>query len=353
MLAGFSNLPGAQYLAKRKTGEEPDLPPVLTGSLPDPAGADPQAGGPQQPQTLWDSIMNPMTIAGLSILGSPTRDVGQGLHAGMTAQEQLLRRLDPNRELERRYKEAQIKKMEREGANGGMDPASVREWQHFNGLSPEDQQRYLNMKRTERYYDTGTQFVAPNTVDPTAAPRTIDKNPDELKYRETLGKERAEVAASLPAVETTSQRALDTIDAIRNHPGKKWGVGVTGIIPGIPGSTQKGFVTLVDQAKGQAFLEAFNSLRGGGQITEAEGRKATDALARLDRAQRPEDFDAALKDYEDVIRKGLDTARKRAGGTQPTAQQGGQQQGPVPGAVENGYRFKGGNPADPNSWEKQ
>jgi CheY-like chemotaxis protein len=68
----------------------------------------------------------------------------------------------------------------------------------------------------------------------------------------------------------------------------------------------------VDQAKGQTFLQAFNSLRGGGQITEAEGNKATQALARLDRAQSQQDFDAALSDIEAVVTAGLSRSRKAA-----------------------------------------
>lgn len=34
------------------------------------------------------------------------------------------------------------------------------------------------------------------------------------------------------------------------------------------------------------------------------------------------------------------------------AQVAGQNAGPQPGAVEDGYRFRGGNPADPNNWEQ-
>jgi hypothetical protein len=84
------------------------------------------------------------------------------------------------------------------------------------------------------------------------------------------------------------------------------------VLPGIPGTQQKDFVSMVDQAKGKAFLEAFNALKGGGQITEIEGKKATDAIARLDRTQSPEGFDRALSDLEQVINAGVARARLQA-----------------------------------------
>ncbi len=121
-----------------------------------------------------------------------------------------------------------------------------------------------------------------------------------------------------------ADQALKVIGQIRSHPGKAYGLGaVGGMMPAVPGTTQAGFVDLVNQARGKAFLEAFNSLRGGGQITEAEGAKATDAIARLNRARRQEDFDAALSDFEEVIRLGVDRARRAAGPAPSPAASGG------------------------------
>lgn len=130
---------------------------------------------------------------------------------------------------------------------------------------------------------------------------------------EAQGTLRGKAVADLPRVIDNAAQALDTITQIRQHPGKKVGTGVLGIAPAVPGTEQAGFVDLVDQAKGKTFLEAFNSLKGGGQITEVEGKKATDAIARLQRARRAADFDKALDDLEAVIQAGLVRAYRSAG----------------------------------------
>lgn len=127
-----------------------------------------------------------------------------------------------------------------------------------------------------------------------------------------LGTDTGQAQFDLPRIEQNSQQALDTIQQLREHPGKKYGIGVLGVLPGIPGTEQKDFVSMVDQAKGKAFLEAYNTLKGGGQITEIEGKKATDAIARLDRTQSPAGFDKALGDLESVVKMGLMRARVQA-----------------------------------------
>lgn len=130
---------------------------------------------------------------------------------------------------------------------------------------------------------------------------------------EEIGKAQGKATADLPRIVDNAELALKTIEDIRNHPGKSYGIGAAGVLPGIPGTQQRGFVNLVNQAKGQTFLEAYNTLRGGGQITEAEGTKAEQAIARLDRAQTQQDFDKALGDLEDVIYRGVARARRATG----------------------------------------
>jgi hypothetical protein len=84
--------------------------------------------------------------------------------------------------------------------------------------------------------------------------------------------------------------------------------GILGLIEGnLPARTQAqaDLLAKVDQISGRAFLEAFDTLKGGGQITEAEGRQATQALARLQRTQSPEAFQASLYEFADIVRRGI------------------------------------------------
>lgn len=112
---------------------------------------------------------------------------------------------------------------------------------------------------------------------------------------------------------------IGVIDQLLSDPGLGKITGWASKVPIIPGTEQARADALAKQLEGQAFLQAFQSLKGGGAITNIEGEKATGAIARLQRAQSKADYTAALKDLRGV----LDTGRKRAAamvpGTTPAA----------------------------------
>lgn len=81
---------------------------------------------------------------------------------------------------------------------------------------------------------------------------------------------------------------------------------VTGMLQGrAPALTQDGtdLVEKIDQLKGKAFLQAFETLKGGGQITEREGLAATKAIARLERKQSPEAYRESLMALRSVVER--------------------------------------------------
>jgi len=58
-----------------------------------------------------------------------------------------------------------------------------------------------------------------------------------------------------------------------------------------------GLIGVINQIQGQEFLNAFNDLRGGGQITQIEGERALDARSRLNvRQVTPEAYRQAVEE---------------------------------------------------------
>jgi hypothetical protein len=115
------------------------------------------------------------------------------------------------------------------------------------------------------------------------------------------------------------EQAIALIDQITNDPALPSILGIVqGNLPaGTPiiGGGQAGadIDAKVQQLQGQVFLEAFESLKGAGQITEIEGQKAERAKARLQRTQSPEAFKAALAELREVIESGMRRAQEKAG----------------------------------------
>jgi len=105
---------------------------------------------------------------------------------------------------------------------------------------------------------------------------------------------------------------IDLIDALEAHPNLGQILGAEGTIRGVIDKIAPAFqedyselMRRVEQLQGGVFKEAFRSLRGGGQITEKEGEKASAALARLSTAQGEKAFRQALAEYKFYIRQGI------------------------------------------------
>jgi hypothetical protein len=150
-----------------------------------------------------------------------------------------------------------------------------------------------------------------------------------------------EARDTLPNAIAAAQRTLDNINdmvgrpevkdaqgrvvqpATKPHPGFENVVGFT-YLPGlrfVPGTAAADFDARFKQVQGQAFLQAYEILRGGGHITEAEGTKGTAAINRMGLAQSEREFIAAARELQEVVEAGVKRARGRlnaASGTEST-----------------------------------
>jgi hypothetical protein len=159
------------------------------------------------------------------------------------------------------------------------------------------------------------------------------------------GKAGAQTNIALPGAIATGEDAIRKVDElvgalpVKNKEGKiitpgtkpaagfeqAVGLGIPGL-KYIPGSSAADFNARLNEVQGGAFLQAFNTLRGGGSITEKEGEKATAAINRMSTAQSEKEFNIAAREYQSVLRTGIERAKTKAatlsGGSVPSGRGG-------------------------------
>lgn len=154
------------------------------------------------------------------------------------------------------------------------------------------------------------------------------------EFGSQLGKNQQAAQAALPTAIETANEGIRLIDEMvgkreikdasgkviqkgtKPHPGFSSYVGAT-LVPGmrfVEGSDTASFDVRQKQIEGRAFLEAFNALKGGGSITEKEGEKGTAAIMRMNKASSEKEYVAAARELQDILGKGVERARAKAGG---------------------------------------
>jgi hypothetical protein len=160
-----------------------------------------------------------------------------------------------------------------------------------------------------------------------AEAKQTGKNISDMQFKPAIAgaqQQQKDLAAAgvlagqnMPKVQQQSNQMLDVINQIETNPGLSAVVGAPNPLKGriplignVPGSPAADFQAKLDQLGGKQFLEAFQSLKGGGQITEVEGAKATNAIASMQTSQSEEQFRRSLNDLKEVVQTGL--ARERS-----------------------------------------
>lgn len=226
------------------------------------------------------------------------------------------------------------------GSGGSEGPANVQEWQYYSKLSPDEKKAYLEMKRSTQTYmpvvNGVPTMVQPGTGGSAPTVRPLSTQQSEIgaaaakgaavKGAEASAEAKAKLASNLPQVIQNTNNAIDAITKLRDDPGLRYITGMYSMTPIVPGTDQARVDAAAAQIEGKLFLEAYNTLKGGGQITEVEGKKATAAIGRLSRKQSMSDYKNALNDLVSVLNAGLERAKSQAGspGASAPAPSGGQ-----------------------------
>jgi hypothetical protein len=186
----------------------------------------------------------------------------------------------------------------------------------FEALPDEQKELLRAMKRGVQFTPEGAaQFVLKQQEARAEMERkTAMMQADPVRQEQTRKlKTEADIAEEnrMKAMQKTLDTASymdDLLEKVKTHPGRSYATGKSSILPKVPGTEPANFQVLLDQLQGQQFMQAYETLKGGGQITEVEGRKATEAMARMNPRQTEESFLQGVSEFQNIVR----AAKERA-----------------------------------------
>lgn len=153
---------------------------------------------------------------------------------------------------------------------------------------------------------------------------------EELKQKQADVRQKADIAradrqaAAQDAVDTFST-ALDSLNEIEQSPGLSKAVGIRSAFPTVPGSDAANFEARLDTFKAQTFLPMVQSLKGMGALSDAEGKKLSDAVGALSPKMSEKAFRDSIGKIRNQLESKLSTVKKQFDYQEPVQNTPGQQ----------------------------
>ncbi|EOU0222053.1 phage DNA ejection protein [Escherichia coli] len=153
---------------------------------------------------------------------------------------------------------------------------------------------------------------------------------EELKQKQEDVRQKADIAradrqaAAQGAVDTFST-ALDSLNEIEQSPGLSKAVGIRSAFPTVPGSDAANFEARLDTFKAQTFLPMVQSLKGMGALSDAEGKKLSDAVGALSPKMSEKAFRDSIGKIRNQLESKLNTVKKQFDYQEPVQNMPGQQ----------------------------
>lgn len=199
--------------------------------------------------------------------------------------------------------------------------------------------------------------------------RPIPGGPADTKLQDKMGKTAAADASKVRKADLISEdidRAVALAKDYRVIPN----TGVGSFLAAVPGTKAHDLSKMLDGIKARIGFDSLQEMRANsptgaalGAVSDTENRLLQSAFGSLEQSQSEEEFVFNLRrlkqQYNEIVH-----GPGNAGGMAESATLGAPRQqanayrgsvnraAPQVGEVRNGYRFRGGNPADRNAWEQ-